>query len=470
MLWGILLAVHLIGLVGYSLLLRRVAVAGKLHPWVLATLLQTGIMLPMLAAVPFLPIELGRIDSSSAVAMGGIVVLGVFLLFGITKTLEYLQAGTFSIVYSMRAVIVTLLAAVLLSELPSLAQILGGLLIVAATLIVRQKEGKQLARRGMMWAIAMAVTVSLLGVVEKHVINEVGVFTAAPIITLLVGVIMWTVLLVKRYPLPKKDIVTRPILLLMLLRSLSNWGFVFALAVGALVSVATFVSSLSVVAIVALGALLLGEQEHLKRNAVAVVIAVAGLTAVLLGGHLWPLTLSQQPGREAVVVTHSTEQPSEERPSDTYDWRGSAHDPKKIIISIIGVDAYIQNVGVDQNQEVAVPNNIHMGGWFVDSVRPGEKGLSIIDGHLNGNSRDGIFIDLEKVTTGDTYVIEFGDGSKRDFRVKDVKIVDLEDAAGVLFSQDPSIASQLTLITCGGTYDKQARLYDKRVIVTSELL
>ena len=103
-------------------------------------------------------------------------------------------------------------------------------------------------------------------------------------------------------------------------------------------------------------------------------------------------------------------------------------------------------------------------------VRPGEKGLSIIDGHLNGNSRDGIFIDLEKVTTGDTYVIEFGDGSKRDFRVKDVKIVDLEDAAGVLFSQDPSIASQLTLITCGGTYDKQARLYDKRIIVTSELL
>ena len=76
----------------------------------------------------------------------------------------------------------------------------------------------------------------------------------------------------------------------MLLRSLSNWGFVFALAVGALVSVATFVSSLSVVAIVALGALLLGEQEHLKRNAVAVAIAVAGLTAVLFGGHLWQLT------------------------------------------------------------------------------------------------------------------------------------------------------------------------------------
>ena len=136
----------------------------------------------------------------------------------------------------------------------------------------------------------------------------------------------------------------------------------------------------------------------------------------------------------------------------------------------IGVDAYLQNVGVDQHREVAVPNNIHMGGWFVDSVRPGEKGLSIIDGHLNGNSQDGIFINLEKVKSGDVYTIEFGDGSKKQFRIKDMRAVDLKEAASVLFSQDPGITNQLTLITCGGTYDQQARLYDKRVIVTSELV
>lgn len=468
--WILLLLVHLVGLVGYSLLLRRAAAAGTLHPWVLATLLQTGIMLPMLLAAPFLPIDVGRIDLPGAAAMAVVVALGIFLLVGVTKTLQYLEASTFSVVYSLRIIIVTLLAAVLLAELPSLAQIAGGLLISAATFIVRQKGSKKITRRGMAWGVAMALTISVLGVTEKYVINEVGVFTAAPIITLVVGIIMWSVVLVRRYPLPKKVIFTTPILPLMVLRSLSNWGFVFALAAGALVSVATFVSALSVVAIVALGALLLGERDYLRRKIIAVIVAVVGLTAVLFGGSLWPLVQPQVEEPKAVVVTHSTDQPSEAKPDNAYKWQGSATDPKKIIIPSIGVEAYLQNVGVDQNREVAVPSNIHMGGWFVDSVRPGAKGLSIIDGHLNGVREDGIFINLAKVKPGDTYTIEFGDGSRKQFKVTSTKTVPLKDAASVLFSQDPSLTNQLTLITCGGTWDGQKRIYDKRVIVTSELV
>ena len=471
MIWGILLLAHLVGLVGYNLLLRRTAVAGKFHPWVLATLLQTGIMLPMLVAAPFLPMDFGRIDAAAAAVMGLAVVLGIVLLVGITKALHYLEASTFSIVYNLRIIIVTLLAALLLSELPSLAQIGGGLLILAAIFIVRQKGSKKLTRRGLMWGIAMACTISVLGVAEKYIINEVGVFTAAPIVTLTVGVIMWTVVLARRLPVPKQQVFTKRVIWLMVLRSLSNWAFIFALAAGALVGVATFVSALSVVAIVALGALLLGERDYLRRKVIAAAIAVIGLVAVLFGSNVWPLAQpSAQPAQPAAIITHSTDQPDENKPDAGYTWQGSANDPKKIIMPSIDVDAYLQNVGIDQNKEIAVPNNIHMGGWFVDSVRPGEKGLSIIDGHLNGPSQDGIFINLEKVKSGDTYTIEFGDGSKKQFRIKDVKVVDLDEAASVLFSQDPAITNQLTLITCGGTYDQQARLYDKRVIVTSELM
>ncbi len=170
----------------------------------------------------------------------------------------------------------------------------------------------------------------------------------------------------------------------------------------------------------------------------------------------------------AEVITHSTDTPDETKPGADYAWRGAANDPKKIIIPGLGIDSYLQNVGVDQNQEIAVPNNIHVGGWFVNSVRPGEKGLSIIDGHLNGRAGDGIFIDLEKIEEGATYEIEFGDGSRKTFRAVSVSTVDLADAPSVLFSQDPAITNQLTLITCGGQYDRTERLYDKRIIVTSE--
>lgn len=469
MTWVILLLLHLVGLVGYSLLLRRAAVASRLHPWVLATLLQTGIMLPMLVAAPFLPIDLNRIDSASAGVMGVVVALGIFLLFGITRALHYLEASTFSIIYSLRIIIVTLLAAALLAEVPSGLQVLGGLFILAATCIVRQKGSKKITRRGMIWGIAMAVTISILGVAEKYVINEVGIYTAAPIVTLIMGVIMWSVVIIKRHPVPKKQIMTKTILWLMVMRSLSNWGFVFALAAGALVSVATFVSSLSVVAIVGLGALLLGERDYLRRKIIAMLLAAIGLVSVLFGNGVWPLVHPPQSDQKAIVVTYSTDTPSEIKPGDTYRWQGSGNDPKKIIIPGIGVDAYIQNVGVDQRKEIAVPNNIHLGGWFVDSVRPGGKGLSIIDGHLNGTHDDGIFVNLDKLKPGDTYVIEFGDGSKKYFRIKSNQTVALDQAASVLFSQDPTITNQLTLITCGGAYDSDTRIYDKRVIVVSEL-
>lgn len=171
----------------------------------------------------------------------------------------------------------------------------------------------------------------------------------------------------------------------------------------------------------------------------------------------------------AKVITHSTNSPDEKRPSNEYVWEGAANDPKKISIPNLGIDSYIQNVGIDQNREIAVPTSIHFAGWFVDSVRPGDKGLSIIDGHLNGRQEDGIFTKLDKLQVGELLKIEFGNGSSRTFIVKAVETVDLDKAASVLYSQSPGIKNQLNLITCSGTYDKNARLYDKRVIVTSEL-
>lgn len=177
--------------------------------------------------------------------------------------------------------------------------------------------------------------------------------------------------------------------------------------------------------------------------------------------------LSSDPVAE--VITYSTDRPDETKPDDETVWEGTDSDPKKIIIPSLGVNNYIQNVGIDQNQEVAVPNNIHYAGWFVDSVRPGDKGLSIIDGHLNGSTEDGIFIHLDKLKTGETFAIEFGDGSSRSFRVMTVDTVDLDKAASVLFSQHPTTTNQLNLITCGGTYNREARLYNKRIIVAAEL-
>jgi LPXTG-site transpeptidase (sortase) family protein len=166
------------------------------------------------------------------------------------------------------------------------------------------------------------------------------------------------------------------------------------------------------------------------------------------------------------TVTKSTDNPSEE-PIDDYVWKGSKSDPKKISLPTMGVEGYIQKVGTDQRNEVGVPSNIHLAGWFNKSSLPGKQGLSIIDGHVDGISKPGIFKELGSLSNGKTFTIEFGDGSKTTFRVTGKTKINQEDAPSVLFSQDPTVKSQLNLITCGGTYDRAHRHYLDRIIITS---
>ena len=174
----------------------------------------------------------------------------------------------------------------------------------------------------------------------------------------------------------------------------------------------------------------------------------------------------------APVVTYSTETPEEKLPVDAgYSWKGQKNDPKRIVISKIGVDSLVQNVGIDQNQQIAVPNNIHIAGWFIDSVRPGESGLSIIDGHVNGVSSDeGVFKRLNELAEGDTVQIIMGDDSVVDFNVYSNQEIATADSASVLYSQVPEIENQLNLITCTGNFDRAVRQYDKRQITILERL
>lgn len=151
-----------------------------------------------------------------------------------------------------------------------------------------------------------------------------------------------------------------------------------------------------------------------------------------------------------------------------YVWSGGPEDPKKIIISKIGVDNFIQQVGTNEKNEVAAPTNIYLAGWYNKSVRPGQKGLSIIDGHLDGYTKPGIFNKLVSLSAGDEYEVELGSGDKKRFRVLKVESVDTSKAVGVLFSQNLRVKRQLNLITCGGDYDKKSQLYNKRVIVSAE--
>lgn len=142
-------------------------------------------------------------------------------------------------------------------------------------------------------------------------------------------------------------------------------------------------------------------------------------------------------------------------------------EPEQIVLPTIGTTAFIQRVGVDQNHEIGVPDNIHLAGWFSESVKPGDAGLSIIDGHVTGKTQDGVFINLPKLRVGDHFLVVFGNGATKPFVVREIHEVATRDAAAVLYSQVPTIRNQVNLVTCAGSYRTNTG-YDKRLIVVGE--
>lgn len=198
---------------------------------------------------------------------------------------------------------------------------------------------------------------------------------------------------------------------------------------------------------------------------VGLVLLVVAIGVVIL---VWFLLNSPRPIESP--ITYSTAAPSEEEINkDTYKWIGQGDEPKYINIPAINTGGFIQKVGVDQNKEMAVPTSTHLAGWFANAAKPGQPGLSIIDGHVDGQKYGGIFKNLQSLRPGDQFTIELGNGSLKAYKIIKVVMVENAKAASVLFSQNPKITSQLNLITCGGNFDKTAQRYDKRVIVEAEL-
>ncbi len=211
-------------------------------------------------------------------------------------------------------------------------------------------------------------------------------------------------------------------------------------------------------------------KPNTKRKKViySVVVVVVAATAALLVTSPWS---SDTVAAGEPIVTYSTDSPDESKQNaDNYNWRGAPDEPKKIRISKLGVDAYVQKAGVDQNQQIAVPNNVHLASWFSDSVKPGQNGLAIIDGHVTGKTTDGVFKNLKQLSQGDEFEIELGNGDIKRYKVLETQQVKESEAANYLFSQNPKVKSQVNLITCGGKFNSSTNQYEDRIIVSGELV
>lgn len=201
-----------------------------------------------------------------------------------------------------------------------------------------------------------------------------------------------------------------------------------------------------------------------------ILLGIGTFITTLGGLYLWSWYIAthgaSEPPNPSVVVTYSTDNPSETKPVGEYIV--AADQPRSIKITKIGSGGFIQKVGTDQDKRIAVPTNIHFAGWYRNSVKPGEKGLSIIDGHVGGRYSSAIFSKLSSINNGDEISIEYGNGSIRLFKVIDKQSLALDKSADFLFQKRKDVDYQLNLVTCDGTYNKKAKTFNNRLIIVAK--
>ena|SRR3989338_3774797 len=143
--------------------------------------------------------------------------------------------------------------------------------------------------------------------------------------------------------------------------------------------------------------------------------------------------------------------------------------PRKLLIPSIGVEAMIQEVGIDADGRMGIPSNFSDVAWYKLGPKPGEIGSATISGHLDtAIDANAVFIRLNELQIGDEIDVIDEMGQKIVFRVTETAIYD--DATAPLdkiFDRTGRVA-RLNLITCDGVWNQNVRNYDKRLVVYSE--
>lgn len=155
-----------------------------------------------------------------------------------------------------------------------------------------------------------------------------------------------------------------------------------------------------------------------------------------------------------------------EPPEDLSVHKVAANYPRFIIIDKIGVRARVGTLGMETDNTLSAPANIFDAGWYIDSKKPGEIGAAVINGHVSGSTKRGVFYSIGTLIPGDKLVIERGDGKLFTYTVKETAIYDNDkvDMDKILSSLEPDKPA-LNLLSSTGRFNVRTNKFEQRVAV-----
>jgi sortase (surface protein transpeptidase) len=207
-----------------------------------------------------------------------------------------------------------------------------------------------------------------------------------------------------------------------------------------------------------------------------VVVATIVLGAVLLvGAGIWVFGLphGSQPRTHVTAIKQNSEATAIElaaalAPPAPPPPAGPPP-PGQLIIPSLNISGAVFPVGVDRDGNMDVTKNAFTVGWYSPGPVPGQTGDSVMTCHNQWYSVDkALCYSLYTIQNGAEVMTKDAKGNTRHFRVDRVLTVPFNASVPDLFST--AGPPRLSVITCGGVWDRKNNIFTLRVIVDAHLV
>ncbi|MCM8550899.1 class F sortase [Streptomyces sp. STCH 565 A] len=144
--------------------------------------------------------------------------------------------------------------------------------------------------------------------------------------------------------------------------------------------------------------------------------------------------------------------------------------PERLLIPEISVDAPFTDLAIGKNGQLKPPPaaDTNLVGWYAGGVSPGEKGTSIIAGHVDTKTSAAVFARLDRLSEGDVFRVERADGRTASFTVDSLETFE-KDAFPSERVYGDADRPEVRLITCAGDYDHKVKDYTDNLVVFAHL-
>lgn len=222
------------------------------------------------------------------------------------------------------------------------------------------------------------------------------------------------------------------------------------------------------------------RSEH-KRHFASLIVAFIVITALaVISWVFWDflpvvksisipfISHNQKANTPELVMRNSQSNLDQNKPSEgeVQTYQAAADAPRLLRIPKLDVEARVKRVGSSLTGEPISPSNIFDVGWFDESSKPGQTGAVLINGHIFGSSKNGVFHDLSTLQANDIIELERGDKTVLKYTVIKVQVYSGDQIdMGTALQSIANDKNGLNLMTSAANYDGGIGQSGQRVIV-----